>query len=306
MNHIEMKKVSKTDNWNDYEWFIDGIRLSQYISENKCVELSDNVEPFDDLCPAWTKQLDSFGDVRFVWKLLQQDKAILPIYVCPEDLDFSCIVIVVEVVKMEDFVYWDRVGLVRITNYDFGEEKKHGILDTDSYTEKDWEKYGDNIALSEVDSDDWCQWISENWEEETLNELNEYNCREIAFSDCVNLIKRLVRNGSERLNEHKEIYGEVLLHVYGSEEVGNPLYDLLLMKSDSRYIKIYSKAIELMWRYGDESVKNLVDVTLLERLSDDSTVWNTFGKYISEDFKTYINEELIHCNIAMSEVLPII
>ena len=349
VNHIEMNQIYKTDTWNDYEWFIDGKRLSEHLRENKYVKLPDNVEPFDNLCPAWTKQLECFGDVRFVWNLLQHDKSVLPIYICPDDLDFSCIVIVVGVEKKEEYVYWNRVGLVSQTDYDFLEEKKHGILDTDSYTEKDWKRYGDNIALAELDCDEWCQWISQNWdeelyrrrmnytipvykndkniiwfanldfeferskyeqmineywEEETRNELNRYN-DDMSFNNCVNLIKKLARNGSKRLNEHRDIYGEVLLHIFASEEVGNTLFDLLQRDSDNTYIMIYTKAIELMWKYGDIDVKNVVDVTLLERLSEDRIVWNRLGKYISEDFKTYINEELIHNNIAMCGVLPI-
>ena len=46
----------------------------------------------------------------------------------------------------------------------------------------------------------------------------------------------------------------------------------------------------------------MVDVTLLERLSDDEAVWLSFGKYISDDFKEYINEELLKDNIAMFHV----
>ncbi len=66
---------------------------------DRVVSLPQNVEPFDDLCPAWTKCLDNFGDVRFVWQLLENDKVILPIYLCLGDLDFSCIVIVADAEK---------------------------------------------------------------------------------------------------------------------------------------------------------------------------------------------------------------
>lgn len=55
MNQLEMKKVQKSTDWTEYEWFIDGVRLSQYLHDNKSVELPEHVEPFDDLCPAWTK-----------------------------------------------------------------------------------------------------------------------------------------------------------------------------------------------------------------------------------------------------------
>ncbi len=51
-----------------------------------------------------------------------------------EKLDFSCIVVGVEVEKTRDFVYWNRIGFVQKVNYDFSIEKKMGILDTASYT----------------------------------------------------------------------------------------------------------------------------------------------------------------------------
>ena len=79
--------------------------MSEHLKQNKIKELPANTEPFGDLCPAWTKSLNYFGDVRFTWELLAYEKAVLPIYLCPDDLDYSCIVIVVEVKKTKDFVY---------------------------------------------------------------------------------------------------------------------------------------------------------------------------------------------------------
>ena len=110
MNSIAIKSIAKTDKWTDLEWYIDGIRLSDYLKIKKSIALPENVEPFDDLCPAWTKGLDWPGDVRFVWHLINSDAAIVPIYMCPDDLDFSCIVIVVEVEKTVSSVYWKRAG----------------------------------------------------------------------------------------------------------------------------------------------------------------------------------------------------
>ena len=48
-----------------------------------------------------------------------------------------------------------------------------------------------------------------------------------------------------------------------------------------------------MRKYGDDNVRNVVDVTLLDRLSDSKQGWEHFEKYISEDFKNYINAELL-------------
>jgi hypothetical protein len=67
--------------------------------------------------------------------------------------------------------------------------------------------------------------------------------------------------------------------------VGEPLVELLKRNNICAYVEIYCRTIELMWRYGDDAVKNVVDVTVLERLSD--------------DFKKYINEELLKGNIVM-------
>lgn len=350
MNNIEIRKVHKVGNWYDFEWFIDGIRLSKYLIDRKNIELPHKVEPFDDLCPAWTKELDYAGDVKFVWHLIGLENAVLPIYMCPDDLDFSCIVLVVEVEKTKDYVYWNRVGYVNQKDYDFELEKRSGILHTESYSDRDWEKYGDNIALEEIDSDEWLEWISENWEEElfrrrmnytfpnyqkegnilwfadlnfvflrndyeavvdeywereTLYQLENYRETKMDSDNCVNLIMHLTRNGQDRLEKHLKDYGEVLLHIYASDELGNPLYELLEKKSSCISVNIYCKTIELMWKYGDDTVRNVVDVTLLERLSDSKQGWEHFGKYISEDFKKYINEELLSNNIAMCGVSSI-
>lgn len=40
-------------------------------------------------------------------------------------------------------------------------------------------------------------------------------------------------------------------------------------------------------------------MTILERISDDPIVWQRFGTYISEDFKKYINEDLLINNSMM-------
>ncbi|MDE6731295.1 MAG: hypothetical protein K2J77_00265, partial [Oscillospiraceae bacterium] len=60
--------------------------------------------------------------------------------------------------------------------------------------------------------------------------------------------------------------------------------------------------VEEMWRNGADDVVNVVDVTILERLSDDETVWENFGKNISDEFKVYVNEDLLISNNMMYNV----
>lgn len=102
--------------------------------------------------------------------------------------------------------------------------------------------------------------------------------------------------------EHLQMYGELLNHIFYSEAINIPLFKLLKTNRNIDLITKYCTVIEYMWRNGDESIKNVVDVTLLERLSDDSNVWQNFGQYISSDFKIYINIELIKENCLMWNV----
>lgn len=102
--------------------------------------------------------------------------------------------------------------------------------------------------------------------------------------------------------EHLQDYGELLQHIFYSETINIPLFELLKTNNNVQLIAKYCTVIEYMWQNGDESIKNVVDVTILEKLSDDSDVWQNFGQYISLDFKTYINGELLKENSAMWNV----
>lgn len=359
LNHIKVTKVHYTYqqfHQEEYHYSIDGKALPKYLQawsadfpDDKTVKL---MRPHIDLAPAWSKRLEWEGDVRFVWKTLELDRTILPLLLCPEDTDFTCIVVVAEVEKTEDYVYWSRIGYVRNEKEDFEEEKRSGILKLEAYTDEDWEKYGDNIALEEVNSHAWRKWIGENWAEElyrrrmnytlpfyqtegnvfwmkdtnwvfdrdeyesmvqeyweieTERELQRFHPKEkLTVKDCARLISHLTRNGWRALDEHLRDYQEVLLHIFASENVSEPLLKLLDKNSSSRRsIEIYCKAIELMWQYGDEKVVNVVDVTILEHLSDDEVLWRKFGAHISEAFKTYINTDVLIYNLMMGGVTPL-
>lgn len=156
MNSIEIHHLQTSYGYSQNMWFIDGRVLPEYLdvwaADFRDKSLDSIPENFFNLCPAWSMELDYAGDVRFVWKVVQMESAVVPLLLCEEDLDFSCIVIVVEVKKTKDSVYWNRIGYVTHKNKDFEEEKKSGILKLEAYTDEDWERYGDNIALEAVGS----------------------------------------------------------------------------------------------------------------------------------------------------------
>ena len=178
MNHIDVVEIKTQYGYCENYWTIDGEVLPKLLDQ-KLKDIDDEyinsyIKSFDGLCPAWNFDLDWRGDVRFVWKLIELDNAPLPLFLCEEDADFSCIVIVIEVEKTKDFVYWNRIGYVLHDMENFDDEKRSGILNLEKYSDEDWEKYGDNIALEQVDSAEWKQWISEHWDEELYRRRMNY------------------------------------------------------------------------------------------------------------------------------------
>ena len=107
--------------------------------------------------------------------------------------------------------------------------------------------------------------------------------------------------------EDIEFFGEVLGHVFYTNMLFHEpdLRKMLLTEENPVLIRKYCQFIERMWLDGDDAVINIVAVSLLEDLSDDELCWFHFGKDISEDFKRYINTEVIPNNILMTQVSPL-
>lgn len=125
---------------------------------------------------------------------------------------------------------------------------------------------------------------------------------------CMDLISKIIDTFPEKeaaYQEHINDYGELLLHVFISDEIVEPLIKLLMVHEDFSAIRNYCTLIELMWREGTADITNALDVTVLERLSDEADIWNRFGVYISNDFKKYINKTVIAENPMMWAVSPL-
>ena len=119
---------------------------------------------------------------------------------------------------------------------------------------------------------------------------------------CAEIIARLSPDGKQMLENHIATYGEILLHVLAGDLITEPLIELLRWNKNTKLITEYCNLIEQMWRDGDDDVVNVVDVTILERLSDEEKIWHRFGTYISDDFKRFINEEQIPNNKMMPKI----
>lgn len=77
-------------------------------------------------------------------------------------------------------------------------------------------------------------------------------------------------------------YGEVLGHVLFCE-INPILSDLLRSNRDRTQIQKYIGFMEDMYANGDDEVKNIVTVTMLEYLGDDETVLRNAFAYFSEE-----------------------
>ena len=167
MNTLDIRTVAVSDGYSNECFFIDDIPLHEYMKK-WCQDI-----PVEDLAITWNASFDFDGDARFMRFLLQTDKMNLPILSCPDDLDFSCTVIVAEVEKTNKYVLWKRIGTVNHSIENFEEEKEHGIVFADNYSDEDWIKYRD-AAFMRVDSAEWCEWISANLSEELFRRRINY------------------------------------------------------------------------------------------------------------------------------------
>lgn len=147
--------------------------LIKWYQQNGWGELKQPIAPVDNLALTLTAAFDHDGDARFMRFLMQKEKVNLPILSCPEDMDFSCVIIIAEVEKTEKNVYWKRIGKINHSIENFEEEKEHGIVFVDSYTDEDWNRYRD-IAFMKVNSPEWCDWITANWSEELFRRRTNY------------------------------------------------------------------------------------------------------------------------------------
>lgn len=177
MNTLEIMSLPTSNGFENECFVIDGIPLHEYMRkwylENGWGEIPQPLAPVDDLALAWNTEYNYNGDARFMEYLLKQDKVNLPLLLCPDDCDFSCVVIVAEVKKTESHVYWKRIGKVNHSIELFEEEKQHGIAFVDAYTDDDWKEYNDP-ELHVVDSAKWREWISANWSEELYRRRINY------------------------------------------------------------------------------------------------------------------------------------
>ncbi len=195
MNHIEVKNIKTCYDYSEYYWIIDGksvtVYLDEYLQEGLIPSLS-NFGSLLGLLPAWGGELIWKWENDFIWELVDSREALnVPILVCEDDCDLSCVVIMVHIRKEGKRIYWDRIGKLDKSNASLKEEQQRGILCLEAYTDEDWQKYGDNIALEDYDSAEYWKWVSENCYEEHIRRLRNYMKPYMQRDENIEWIKEL-------------------------------------------------------------------------------------------------------------------
>jgi len=94
---------------------------------------------------------------------------------------------------------------------------------------------------------------------------------------------KIFPESEEVYHQHIKDYGELLGHVFFGNEIDQTLSHLLFENKDIAKIQKYIDFIETMYSTGDDSVQNIVEVTILAYLGDDDTVLKHAFTYFSED-----------------------
>ena len=78
----------------------------------------ENSEWIKGLVPSYSGWLVNEDEEKYVFQhLTPQNKSFCPILICPDDQDFSCSVLLVEIIRKEKTIQWKRLGWAKGYNY---------------------------------------------------------------------------------------------------------------------------------------------------------------------------------------------
>ena len=118
---------------------------------------------------------------------------------------------------------------------------------------------------------------------------------------CAKVMAAVVPDGEKQLEEHLRTFDELLLHVYAGDVFTFYLLKCLKIGGDSAPCL---RLLERMWLEGDETVRNVLDVTILERLSDEEPLWQAVGRQVSPEFRYIVNRVIMPNNGMFAHVKP--
>ncbi len=176
MNKVSVKNAD-LGGWSFPSIHIDDVLISELL----CKTTGNNLD--SGLFCAWAIQEEAiFQEDKYISTLLDEKRSCnLPILLCPEDQDFSCIIVVAQVIYTENTVTWNKIGHVDI--YDFNEKELEvsAIEDIENWTTDDWEQYYDTMGFESVIEEDYKKYMATNWKHYNLR--RNWNYYHIKFNN---------------------------------------------------------------------------------------------------------------------------
>lgn len=117
-----MNKIEGILDKSDYEGYWDFInyRIDGHWLDEKLDELyPDNM--FKGLIPTLVYWIEREDEKKIVWKRIlpnENETTICPILMCPDDNDFSCILIVAEIKNCGNLIQWKRIGIDKTNEWE--------------------------------------------------------------------------------------------------------------------------------------------------------------------------------------------
>ena len=124
--------------------------------------------------------------------------------------------------------------------------------------------------------------------------------------EMANYITNIFPENKQYYKEHIGDYETVLAHVFAIETIDIPMENEFKAHAESDRFRTYCTLIQSLWENGDDEVRNVIDVTILESISDHEQMWKSFGRHISQEFIDYINDEVLGENILMGNIPPLL
>ena len=117
-----MNKIEGIQDKSDYEGYKDFInyRIDGYWLDEKLDEIyPDNM--FKGLIPTLVNWMERDDEKAVVWKRIlpnENETTICPILMCPDDNDFSCTLIVAEILNNGGLIHWKQIGIDRTMDWE--------------------------------------------------------------------------------------------------------------------------------------------------------------------------------------------
>jgi hypothetical protein len=197
LNKLEVRETTTDYGYEYLGIFIDNILLDKFLFK------STHNEMISALMPAWYAELDNKGEQEYIDECLSiedEQGVTIPILLCPEDMDFWCIVIVAKIRYTDEHVIWDKVGIVKKDNWDTTCWVNSGIRNFEKWTDEEWEQYGSYFDLFNLKDWRWDSWITENSREEEKRRVLNYT------------------HGYLNKDENIEWFGNMLKLIFDKEE----------------------------------------------------------------------------------------